>query len=358
MADSGGHWANIDELKKLSSSLNIPGRQEEDIKRVNPLDIFPVTQASGVGTSIKSLVEKTTTEGAAAFLGVGGQTSWSEDIAYETRETELAIVYMQRKLDKFVRDIYTTFNNYEAMITMEMIKGLRYKIGDEMIYGDRTYGAQTTMEFSGLHRMVAYNKETFTLFDDNLNIDEGNGALSIRNLRLMLDAMKLGTDILLFPGPIAQRIDEMWEDVGLVALKADTASTSLGFSRGIDQWGMPFNSFRGVPIIRTDFLVEETADTGTGASSNTRAKYADSGGTASYSIFGLKFGNPLAGDPGVSLAFGNTEAQGQFFTVDPFDRLETYIAKGVRLYSFLCMLQGSCKSIGRIYDVTDDALTA
>ena len=353
MADSGGHWNSLAELGKLSQSTLVPGRQEEDVRRANPLDIFPVTQASNTGTSMKWLREKTTTEDAVQYATVGTQLSWSEDVQYETMETELKIVYMQRKLDKFVQDIYGNVNNYKAMMLMEMEKGLRYKFGNEMIYGDLSYGPNTSMEFNGLHRLVAYNKETFTLFDDNLNIDNGEAGLSIRNLRLMIDAMKFGCDVLLFPVEIAQRIDEMWEEAGLTSLASGTANTMLGFAKGLDQWGMPMNYFRGIPIVRSDFLKLEVANTGTGASSDLRAT---SGTLDQYSVFGLKFGNPLAGQPGVTLGFGNTEAQGQFYTVDAFPKLEDFIAGGLRMYAFAAMLQGSMKSIGRIYDIEDLAI--
>lgn len=354
MADSGGHWKTLAEAQKLTQSTLIPGRFEEDVKRSNPLDIFPVTQAANTGKSIKWLREKTTTESAVAEVDIGEQLSWSEDVEYEEMETALKRVYIQRKLDNFVEGIYGNINNYKAMKLMECQKGLRYKIGDRMIYGDLTYGA--SKQFNGLHRTVAYNKETFTLFDDNLNIDNGEAGLSIRNLRLMVDAMKFGCDVLLFPTKIAQRIDEAFEDRGLVALASGTAGSLLRFTRGLDQWGQPMMFFNGIPMVRTDFLVAEQANTGTGASSNTRAK--QSSGDNQYSVFGIKFGNPVMGEPGTTLAFGNTPTQGQFFKMVLFPELEDYDAGGIRLISYLAILQGSMKSIGRIYDIEDAAVTA
>ena len=66
----------------------------------------------------------------------------------------------------------------------------------------------------------------------------------------------------------------------------------------------------------------------------------------------------MAGNPGVTLGFGNTEAQGQFYTVDAFPKLEDFIAGGLRMNAFAAMLQGSMKSIGRIYDIEDVAIVA
>ena len=354
MADSGGHWKTLAEAQKLTQSTLIPGRFEEDVKRNNPLDLFPVTQASKTGSSIKWLREKNTIEDAVSMIDIGEQLSWTEDVEYETVETELKRIYLQRKLDNFVEDIYGNINDYKAMKLMECEKGLRYKVGDQMLYGDLTYGS--SKQFNGLHRLVAYNKETYTLFDDDLNIDNGEAGLSMRNLRLMIDAMRFGCDVLLFPKEIAQRVDEMWEDRGSTSLASGTANSLMRFARGIDQWGMPITYFNGIPIVRTDFLVAEQANTGTGASSDTRAK--NTSGDEQFSIFGIKFGNPVAGDPGATLAFGNTTGKGQFYKLVLFPQLEDYDAGGIRLISYLALLHGSMKSIGRIYDIEDAACTA
>ena len=124
MADSGGHWKNLTELKKLSQSTLVPGVIEEDIKRENPVMRVPVAQAANTGQSIKWLRESTTAEDAVADVAVGGEVSWSEDIEYETVETELKICYLQRKLDKFGKDIYGNVNDYEAQVLLEMKKGV------------------------------------------------------------------------------------------------------------------------------------------------------------------------------------------------------------------------------------------
>jgi len=349
MSTAGGHWKNLTEAQKLTQATLLPGVIEEDIKRNNPLMRTPVAQAANTGSSIKWVRESTTCEDAATTAAVGGQTVWTEDVEYTSVEETLGITYLQRKLDKFVAEIYGNFNNYEVQMLKEMKKGVMRKLGKLFFYGDTTYGAST--EFDGLHALAGDNTDT-----TNLNIDGGETALSLHSLRLLIDAMKYGVDEIWVPPCIGRRFDEAYEEAGFASLAYNSAGNLTSITRTMDDVGRPMYRFNGIPIIRTDYLEQETLNTClTGTSKRTTSS---SGG--GYSLFAIKWG--VAGlneaDPGVKFAFGNTDAQGDFFTLEYFEKLESYIGKGMRLTNFGAVLVGSSLCLGRIADITDASITA
>lgn len=348
MADSGGHWKTLAEAQKLTQSKLVPGVQEGDVKLNNLLDILPVAQAAGTGTSIKWLREKTTTEGAVASVDIGEQLVWSEDVEYEVAETELKRIYIQRKLDNFVSSIYGTINDYKARKFIEMEQGLRKKVGDKILYGDATF---VNKDFDGLHALAAERGTS-----SSLNIDNGEAGFSFRNWRLLQAAMKQGVDVWIVPTCIGIRIDEGFEELGFVSLASGTAGSRTMITRGWDEQGKPMSYFGGVPIIRSDFLVAENPNTGIGDGADARAKWT--AGDRQYSIFGIKFGNVLNQEPGVTLAYGGTEGAGDFYKLVLFPNLEEFDASGMRMISYCGMLQGSIYTLGRIFDIEDVAVTA
>src|SRR3990167_8034377 len=144
MAESGGHWKTLAEAQKLTQSYKIPGVIETDMKRNNPVLRVPVSQAAGTGLKIEWLRENTTTEDAVENANVGQQLVWGEDVEYTEVESTLRYTYIQRKLDRYVQNIYGTYNDYKAQVLLECEKGLKRKVGDRVIYGDTTYGGSPT----------------------------------------------------------------------------------------------------------------------------------------------------------------------------------------------------------------------
>jgi hypothetical protein len=338
MADSGGHWSTLAQAAKLTQSTKIPGVFETDVKRNNPLDRIPVAQAAHSGTSIKFLREAVVLEDDVQNLAPGGQLTWTEDVTYDEVEVSLQIKALQRKLDQFVRDIYGTYNDYRAQVLLEMEKGMKRKIGHAMIYDDYTYG---TNQFDGLH---AFAEEG----SGDLDIDEG-GALSLANLRSMVSAMKQGCDELWFPFPIAERLNAVYEESGIASYVGPGRVT-----RGINEVGKQVLFWDGIPIIRTDYLTLETA--GTGEGSDAKASNPSSG--TEYTVFGIKLGDVLAKEPGVTLAYGGTEGMGDFYKLVTFPELEDFDAEGMRMVTYIAMLYSSTLVIGRIHGITDVAVTA
>lgn len=335
-----GHWASLAECQKLTQSQLIPGVIEEDVYRNNLLDRIPVAQARG--QSIKWNREATVADSDIANMAAGDQMSWSASMTYSQQEVALKIKAVQRRLDGFIPDVYGTINDYEAQVLWEMKKAMIRRIGDDLLYDDLTYGSN---EFDGLHALAAVQTGT------DLDIDGGSVGFSLLDQRVQLDAMKHGTDFTYMPMEIGRRMDEAFQEVGLVSLASGTAGNMVSMVMGVDDLGKPIMYFRGVPIIRSDFMAEE--EDGTGAGSNARAKYSSD---KTFSVFNIKMGDVFNGEPGLCLGFGNTEQLGQFYSIDVFDKLENYIAGGLRLYTYLAVLLGSKLCLGRIYDVDDVAV--
>ena len=346
MADSGGHWETLAEAKKLTESTKIPGVVETEVKRGNPLDRMPVAQAAGTGESIKWLREEVVLEDSVLDIAVGEKLTWTENVTYEEMETELKRQAIQRKLDKFVRDIYGTYNDYRAQVVLEMEKGLKRKVGDRIIYGDITYGGSG--QFDGFHALAADEGAS-----SDLNIDQGETGLSLNNLRTLIDAMPLGVDEIWLPYQIIRRLNAAYEEKGFAGLKYDTAGALGQITRGLNEVGKQILFWDGIPLIRTDYLVAEEGGTGL-IGADLRAKYSSS--PRNYSLFAVKYGNIMERDPGLCLAYGGTEGAGDFYKLDTFPTLENYDAEGIRMISYNALLLGSNLCLGRIVDIVDAAI--
>lgn len=349
MADSGGHWDNLAAAKKLTQSLKIPSVFEEDIKRNNPLERVRVGQAAHTGKKIEWLREQsaavTAMEDAVAEAEIGEQLSWTEDVDYDEKEATLVRSYIQRKLDHYVEGIYGTYNNYEARMLLECEKGLKRKVGARIIYADDN----TSGQFNGIH---AWARET----SGDLNIDNGEVGFSLHNLRTMVDAMKHGCDELWMPFEIVRRMDAAYQEKGFAGLAYSTAG-NLGFlTLGYNELGKRVLFWDGTPIIRTDFLVAENQNVGlTSTSTDVRTIY--SANDKQYSVFGIKHGNVLNMEPGLTYAYGGTEGKGDFYKLVRFPELEDYDAGGIRLVNYGAVLLSSSLCLGRIADIEDVAIT-
>lgn len=366
MADSGGHWSNLAELQKLSASTLVPGVVETDIKRNNPLLRIPVFKGNDTGLSIKWNEEKTTCESAVSNLPIGGQTSWSEGMTYDVRETTLTTKYIQRKLDGFVKAIYGNVNNYEAQVLVEMKKGALRKLGKSFIYDDATYPTQTP-EFYGLHSWIARDgtgtvaHTAATNTTNQFATGSATGALSLKVVRNMMDAMKLGVDEIWLPFAVMQWIDAAYQEKGFAGLATALSGNISFISYGINDLGKRVAFWDGTPLVTTDYLEKELVGTGTGASADART--ASTVGTT-YSMLFIHRGNPLSTDnPGVAFGFGQEDnptgaliGEG-FYELTTFDKLEGYIGRGFRLVNFGTAVRSSPLSCGRIFDITDAAIT-
>jgi len=361
MASSGGHWKTLTEAQKLTQSHKIPGVFEEDVKRNNPIDRMPVAQAAGTGLKIEWLQENTTTESAVVEAVVGQQLVWGEDVEYTERESILRYIYIQRKLDRYIQNIYGTYNDYRAQVLLESEKGLKRRIGDRIIYADTTYGGTPT-QMDGLHALAAERGAPWASAasgtNSKLNIDQATGPLSLLLLRTQIDAMKFGVDEIMVPSQIGIRLDAAYGEYGFRTAGTNYVHGDISLlTRGLNQIGMPILFFMGIPIVRSDFMVREEDGTGTGATTCTTKRQAYSSEEA-FSIFCLKYGDVLAREPGVCFAYGGTEGEGDLYELWTWDRLEDYNAGGMRMDSYGTVLLGSTLCLGRIFDIQDANIVA
>ena len=360
MADSGGHWVNLAAAQKLTQSMKIPGVFEEDVKRNNPLERVTVGQAAHTGKKIEWLREVPANvaalEAAITEKDIGELLSWTEDVDYEEKEMTLRSSYIQRKLDHFLPGIYGTFNNYEARMLLECEKAMKRKIGARIIYADNTY--TSAKQFDGIHALAAEHgaplETDWTGTNDRKNLDANEVGLSLALLRLQVDEMKHGVDEIWAPFEIIRRMDAAYQEKGFAGLNYTTAG-SLGFlTLGYNELGKRVLFWDAIPIIRTDYLVKEEANTGTGSSANARALYSSTG---MYSLFMVKHGNVLNQEPGLTYAYGGTEGQGDFYKLVRFPELENYDAGGLRMVNYGALLLGSSLCLARMFDIGDAAIT-
>jgi len=337
MAASGGHWSSLAELKKLGQAQLIPGVMDGTATtfRGGILPVIPLAQAKG--TSIQW--NESAYDRRARNADIGDTLTWVDNVTYTQRETELKTIYDQTPLNKLVASIHDTVNNYEATQLIELTGSMVRRVEDQLIYGDATYG---TKQFDGLHAWAEIQS-------GSLDIDEGEGPLSLSNMRSLRDAMKNGIDAWLMSHELGARFDELLE----IGVGSNMPLTSL--ARGMDEFGKPILLYAGVPILRSDYMVPEQVNTGVG--SDERQKYAS--GVNQFSILALKFGQVMSGQPGLTLGFGgDNNSLGQPFRMERFDKLEDFDAAGLRLTGYFGLMAGGPFSVGRIYDITDAAITA
>lgn len=337
MSNIIGTWDSLSEAQKLTQATLIPGIIPEYEKKGGLLmtNKMPIAQASG-----QTIVwNRQTSVGSAQAIAPGGDTVWTADTSYDQQEVTLREFYDQRLLDRYIKAIYGTYNNYEEIQLKTSVAACIDTIEDWIFYGDETY--TDTNEPDGLHAWAAIQTGT------DSDIDEG-GALSLANVRLAIATMIFGTDLICVGKAIKIRLDAA----------AQEAEIKTGLQYTVDALLRPVMMLDGIPVQQCDYLVAEQAATGEGSSA--MAKY--SSGTKEYSMFFLKFGNVQNQDPGVSLGFGSDESEGavegRILNLDLFDKLPDKIAKGLRVWGYCNLLPGSKYSINRIYGITDGAVTA
>lgn len=345
MAASGGHWKNLAEAQKLSQERKVAGVIQENIKRGGLMELLPVMQQSG--TELQWLREAVV--GTSTRASVGDQLAWSDEFTYDKITESLVIRYKQTPLDNYVRDVYGTFNNYASIQLMEDRKAIIQGINDDLIYGDPANGPATTQEPRGLHYLGYLYGEGLDRPTNEIDIDEAEAGLSLANLRQIERGMQYGIDFWLFPPVILDRLSAYVQEAGL------STNTFGGINFTLDELGRKVTKWNGTPIISSDYLVAEQANTGVG--SNARAK--NTSGTENFSVFAIKTGQVVRKEPGLTFAFGGQGASpGEPLMTRFFPTLEDYDASGVRNTVYYNLADGSSMAIGRIYDITDVAVVA
>ena len=338
---SVGHWTNLAEAEKLTQSVLVGGLVDENIKNGGILPLIPVAQFMGKSAQWN----RESTIPSAQTAGIGDQLTWQDSAEVDPQETSLKIVYVQTPLNHFIPAVYGNINNYEAIQLLQNKKAMLQKLEDLMIYGDLTFSA-SNLEFDGLHALAQASASD--LNGNTLDVDMAEAGLSLAQLRLMEDNMRHGIDMWMFPKPIARRLDAYVQESGI------STNTFGQISFTMDDLGKKITHWNGIPILRSDYLVGEQANTGAG--SDARAKRTS--GDIQYSVFGVKFGQVMEEDPGLTFAWGSTGTTGEIWKTILFPNLEDFDAAGLRLVTYGGVLDGSSMALCRIRDIEDVAIVA
>lgn len=318
-----GHFKDLAEASKLvQDKLLLAGIIEEIIEEGQLLPRLPVT----VIDSKSIIYNREKTLPSADFYDIHEQIPWKADVEYSSQvEVSLKRIVRQDVLDKFIMMTYKNPNDYKAVVISELRKGCMRTIEDKLIYGDSSVNPK---EFDGLGKLC----------DPSMKIAM-NGALSLSKLRELIDKVRPKPDFLLMPFELQRRFDAaMWE-AGISQGSIVRVATS---PNGL---GERVTHFEGIPILPSDYMVAEDA---------TGAKW--SSGTKYYSIFAVRLGHIQSG--GVCLVVGGDTGGPDFFHIVELDELEDFDAGGIRLVAYCALAVGSTKALGRIYAITDAALTA
>jgi hypothetical protein len=346
-----GHWDTLADAQELTQSMLLQGVIQTVVEAGQLTSRLPVKQVTGKDL-LYNREDSWTASSGASFFDIREQIPWSSDVTYTPVTVPLKRIARQDPIDNFVRTTYSSVNDYTALMLQQLAKRMTRFVEHHIIYGDVTYGG--SKQFDGLHALAEENT-------GDLDIDEGEGALSLMNLRKLLDAAKVDTEadagasgrsnvIILVPREIGRRLDAGVQEAGMV--RSSVTHSMSQITMGRNEFGARTTFFDGIPIVRSDFLVAEQANTGVG--SDVRA--ANSSGTKQYSIFVIRLGQTEEG--GLSMLFGGDSGTvGEIFKHTHFDVLENYDSGGERLVAYTALALGAGHSIGRIYDITDAEVT-
>ena len=340
-----GHWDTLAEAAKLGTSELLAGVVQTVIDTGHLVPKLPVKQINSK-TLLYDREDSWSAESGAGFYDIREQIPWSSDVTYTQVEAQLYRIARQDPIDLFVQETYNNVNDYRAMMIQQLAKRMTRFLEHKIIYGDTTY--TSSKEFDGLHAIC---EATNT---GDLDKDQG-GALSLMNVRKMLDAMHVDDSedgrsnvFLLVPRTVLRRIDQGYQEAGFVSTSATVVPYTISY--GKNDAGARQMFFDGVPMVPSSFLVAE--DDGTGKGSNVRGR---SSSAATYSIFGIRAGQTE--DGGLALLFGGAGMDtGTLFKHKTFDVLENYDSGGERLVSYVGLTLGAGHSLGRIIDITDVAV--
>lgn len=338
-----GHWNNLAEAEKLTQSMLQSGVIQTVIDEGHLLPRLAIKQITGIDY-VYNREDSFNAEDGAAFYDIREEIPWTSDVTYTKVTVPLKRIIRQDPIDNFIKMTYNDPNDYQALMIAQLVKRMTRFIEHNLIYGDVDFGPVSNKEFDGLHALGAANT-------GNLDID-ANGAFSIRELRLALNAMKIsdaqlgkGGVIILAGDVVATRLDAAYEEQGLAS---NNSITRLAATR--DAVGQRQLTFDAIPIIRSDFLQSEQAATGEGSD----AKALFTSGTAEYSLFVIRIGQTE--DSGLSWLFGGDTGPAEFMRHVHFEVLEGYDSGGERMVTYGAPALGASHSLARIHGITDAAI--
>ena len=335
-----GYFTSLAEAQKLVQSELLAGVVQEIYEDGQLLRMLPV-----VTIDSKSLLyNRESTLPSANFYGIHEQVPWTASVSYTAQiEVALKIAAYQAVLDRFMMKTYKNPNDYRTIILSQSRKGIMRTLEDKILYGNVDTDAD---EFDGIGHLLpadiaggeawaAANRQAY---------DMGGAAApaTLKVMRELIDAVRPKPTILLMTRTMRNTLSATAFEKGLVLSNA----TPLGrITYGTDEFGKRVDYFDGIPIMISDYLLDETDNT-------VNKDPGDDSGISS--IWALRFGLPA--DGGVFMSTGGDTGGVDFFTMEELDTLEDFIAGGVKLYAFMALGIGSTKASAVIHSIDEDGV--
>lgn len=332
-----GHFDSLAEAEKLVQSQLLAGVVQEIYEEGSLLSRLPVMTIDSL--SLKYNREDTIPS--ASFYDIHEQIPWTADVKYATqKEVFLKRAVRQDILDKFIMDTYKNPNDYRAIVLSQLTKGVMRTIEDNFIYGDTGASSKTP---DGLHRLLDTDiagGDAFTTATNLQAFDMGGSAVAVSFtiLRQLIDQVKPRPSILLMTRTMRNTLSAASFEKGIV-LSSSQPLGSITFSQ--DEFGRRVDFFDGIPIVVSDYLVEEADNTG--------GKSAASG---IVSIYAIKLAQII--DGGLTLTIGGKTNAVEFFKMVELEELEDFDASGIRLVAYYALALGSSKGLARIHSIDEN----
>jgi len=301
----------LDESAKLTNDVLLKGVIETIITESQLLQHLPFVDIVGNGLTYN----QENTLPTAGFFGVGD--TWIESTPTFTQQTAtLAILGGDADVDEFLRQTRSNIQNLKSIVTELKSKAVARAFEDNAIYGDISTNAKA---FNGFHKLMPAAQK----------VHAGSGttpaAGSIRKLKQL-------TRLVLPGGPQCLIMSRTTLDN--LTDYAERSESPIRFVKG--DFGKPVATFKGIPIITTDWILQTESISGGDYSAKTN-------GTAT-TIFAVRFGEgELAG------------CQNGGITVKDLGDLETKDATRTRVKWYVSMALFRTLALARYDGITDAA---
>ncbi len=274
-----------------------------------------------------------------AFYDIHEQIPWTADVNFTQVETSLKTVARQDVLDKFMMKTYKNPNDYRTIILQTLRKGVMRTIEDKLIYGNID---NDSAEFDGIGHLLPADiagGEAWAAANSQA-YDAGGAAapVSIKLMRELIDAVRPKPNFLLMTRNMRNTLSATAFEKGIVL----TSISGSGPQYGLDKFGARIEHFDGIPIVISDYMLNETDNT---------VNYNASDSDDLSSIWAIRVGNLI--DGGLTLVTGGETGGMDFYMMTELDVLEDYDAGGIRLVAYTALAQGSSKATAVIHSVDE-----
>ena len=332
-----GHFSDLSELRKLVISEMVPGVIQQTFEEGQLLAMLP-----GVRLNSRSLIyNREDVLPSAAWYDIHQQISFTADVTLVQKEVWLKRVIRQDLLDRFVMQTYNNPNDYRTEILKSLTRGVMRTVEDTLVYGSGSTEAST--EFDGLDKLITIaGGDAFTSATNLQAFDMGGASapLTFRALRQLVNAVRPRASILLMTRTMRDTLAAVaWEK----GINLSGANPMARINSSLNEFGKMVDFFDGIPIVISDYLLQENDNTGGKDDGN------DSGMS---SIYAIRFGS--IADGGLSLVVGGATGGGDFFDMQDLGIQSGFDADGLRLTAYVTLALGSTRALGRIHSIDED----